>query len=68
MTLTDDVAKPPFPAGLDAKLAKIGEVPDTTALEARIQTVAASVAAIYQNIIDQPADSARIKFGNELPH
>jgi glutamate-ammonia-ligase adenylyltransferase len=68
MTLTDDVAKPPFPAGLDAKLAKIGEVPDTTALETRIQAIAKSVATIYQNMIDQPADAARTKFGSDLPH
>jgi glutamate-ammonia-ligase adenylyltransferase len=68
LMVTEDNAQPPFPAGLQMRLAKIGDVPDITALEARMASVAATVAAIYDKIIDQPAAQARTKFGSELPH
>jgi glutamate-ammonia-ligase adenylyltransferase len=68
LTLPDDVAKPPFPAGLATKLAKTANLPDMTALERNIATTAAAVAEIYESMIDRPAKKARIKFGDTIPH
>ncbi|MBL8644132.1 MAG: bifunctional [glutamine synthetase] adenylyltransferase/[glutamine synthetase]-adenylyl-L-tyrosine phosphorylase [Rhodospirillaceae bacterium] len=68
LSLLEEVAKPPFPAGLAARLAKQGGVADISALEVRIQAVAGAVAAIYERNIDRPANVARTKFGTELPH
>ena len=68
LTLPDQEAKPPFPAGLAAKLVKAAGMSDMAALEQHIQHTAATVARIYDTIIDRPAEKARIKFGDNLPH
>lgn len=68
LTLPDDAAQPPFPAGLARKLATTAGMADIAALEAHMAKTAAAVADIYDTIIDRPAKKARIKFGDAIPH
>ena len=68
LTLPDDIAKPPFPSGLAAKLAKTANLADMTALERRIAETAVTIADIYDTLINRPAKKVRIKFGDTIPH
>jgi glutamate-ammonia-ligase adenylyltransferase len=68
LTLPNVDAKPPFPAGLAAKLASATQMNDIEALEGHMKVTASKVAAIYDDLIDRPAAAVRTTFGDNQPH
>jgi [glutamine synthetase] adenylyltransferase / [glutamine synthetase]-adenylyl-L-tyrosine phosphorylase len=68
LTLPNADAKPPFPAGLAAKLASATQMNDIEALEGHMKVTASKVAAIYDELIDRPAAAVRTTFGDNQPH
>jgi len=68
LTMPDDAAQPPFPAGLSTKLLGATGAKDLSALEMRMAETAKNVFEIYQTIIDRQAEKARIRFGDSIPH
>jgi glutamate-ammonia-ligase adenylyltransferase len=68
LTMPNDAAQPPFPTGLTAKLLAATGADDLAGLETRMAKAAEAVFLIYQTIIDRPAEKARIRFGDSIPH
>ncbi|MDX2142874.1 MAG: bifunctional [glutamine synthetase] adenylyltransferase/[glutamine synthetase]-adenylyl-L-tyrosine phosphorylase [Rhodospirillaceae bacterium] len=67
LLIPGDQAKPPFPAGLAAKLARVAGQGDLAAVEALMARTAGAVSEIFAARIDRPAQKARIKFGDTIP-
>ena len=56
------------PLGLQQKLAGAAGVPDFATLEDLMRDTAAAISAIFQRIIEMPAEDAKKKLGPEAPH
>ena len=56
------------PLGLKQKLAATAGMPDFATLEILMHDTAAAVSAIFERIIEKPAEDAKKKIGPEAPH
>ena len=56
------------PLGLKQKLAATAGMPNFTTLEGLMRDTAEAISAIFQTVIDGPAEQAREKLGPEAPH
>ncbi|MBY0509852.1 MAG: glutamine-synthetase adenylyltransferase, partial [Rhodospirillaceae bacterium] len=56
------------PLGLKQKLAATAGMPDFARLESLMRDTAEAISAVFQKIIDGPAETAKAKLGPEAPH
>jgi len=56
------------PTGLKQKLAASAGMPDFATLESLMRDTATAVSAVFESIIETPAQEARVKLGPEAPH